>query len=108
MAIRSENAELEEALSAQVQERGGKKYGGVLYWHTEILKWAATKVCGLGYNIGWYRSSDNDRYIGSSVLFDVQPFLFRKLRRSLGDFAPAVKGLFSSQPRPSKKKRRRG
>ena len=90
---------------AEAEEASNIRCGGLSFWHNELLRWAATKVCGLGYNIGWYRSSDNDRYVGSSVLFDIQPFFFRKLRRSLRDVAPTVGELFGSRVKAKRKKK---
>lgn len=52
------------------------KMRGFKYWHEIYLKWAATKTTGLGCNLGWYKSHA-DASMGSSVLFDIQPFYTR-------------------------------
>ena len=53
---------------------------GIEYWKRAWLRWAVTKTNGLGGNFGWY-TSHKDAAMGSSVLFDVQPFFEKQFPR---------------------------
>lgn len=46
----------------------------VLMWHNHLLKWAATKTTGLGFNVGYGKTQGQDASYRASVAFDVQPF----------------------------------
>ena len=50
------------------------------YLYHYRLRWAVTKTSGLGGNFGWYKTH-KDAAMGSSVLFDVQPFFEKQLPR---------------------------
>jgi len=52
---------------------------GFMYWHRLFLKLSVSKTTGLGYNVGWYRYRNADASMGSSLLFDIQPFFDKKL-----------------------------
>ena len=62
---------IEEKLEIKIKKI--RKMKSLKYWHNVYLKWAATKTTGLGMNMGWYKSHV-DATMGSSVLFDIQPF----------------------------------
>lgn len=62
---------IEEKLEIKIKKI--RKMKSLKYWHNVYLKWAATKTTGLGMNMGWY-TSHVDATLGSSVLFDIQPF----------------------------------
>lgn len=65
--------------SAPVQAAGNEKrrLHGLYYWHSALLKWCESKTTGLGWNVGMTKSGPTDTSLGTSVLFEIQPFFPR-------------------------------
>ena len=46
----------------------------IALWHDRLLRWAATKTTGLGFNAGYSKTQKQDASMRQSVAFDIQPF----------------------------------
>ncbi len=46
----------------------------IALWHSRLLRWAATKTTGLGFNAGYSKTQKQDASMRQSIAFDIQPF----------------------------------
>jgi hypothetical protein len=53
---------------------GQIKLADVQLWHGRLLKWAATKTTGLGFNAGFSKTQRQEAGMRQSVAFDIMPF----------------------------------
>lgn len=73
-AATSSDASASTSTPARAAGNEKRRMHGLYYWHSALLKWCEAKTTGLGWNVGMTQSGRTDTSLGSSVLFEIQPF----------------------------------